>query len=130
MGCPLRQLLNRFFPHLYWWVSDTPDNSLEDLGNPVGPPIPGITSPLPRTDEMNVTHWSNAYRSGDYIGRSLWVGQWMQRNNSGDPKQQPDVAREVAPQACDEMCIGLGAHTHYWDRSAPDIAMQLDKLIT
>ncbi len=130
MGSPLRQLLNRFFPHLYWWVSDTPDNSLEDLGDPVGPPMPGITSALPRTDEMNVTHWSNAYRSGDYIGRSLWVGQWLQRNGSGDPTQPPEVAHEVAPRACDEMCIGLGAHTHYWDRSAPDIAAVLDKLIT
>jgi hypothetical protein len=130
MGSPLRQLLNRFFPHLYWWVSDIPDNSLEDLRNPLGPPMPGITSPLPRTDEMNVTHWSNAYRSGDYIGRSLWVGQWMQCNSSGDPKQPPEVAHEVAPRACAEMCIGSGAHTHYWDRSAPEIAARLDKLIT
>jgi len=130
MGSPLRQLLNRFFPHLYWWVSDTPDNSLKDLGNTVGPPMPGITSPLPRTDEMNVTHWSNAYRSGDYIGRSLWVGQWMQRNASGDSKKRSGNVQAPAPRACDEMCIGLGAHTHYWDRSAPDIAVRLDRLIT
>jgi hypothetical protein len=130
MGSPLRQLLNRFFPHLYWWVSDIPDNSLEDLGNPTGPPMPGITSPIPRTDEMNVTHWSNAYRSGDYIGRSLWVGQWMQRNGSGDPRQPPDKANTPPPLSRDEMCIGLGAHTHYWDRSAPDIAVRLDELIT
>jgi hypothetical protein len=129
MGSPLRQLLNRFFPHLYWWVSDIPDNSLRDVGDPLGPPMPGIESPLPRTDEMNVTRWSNAYRSGDYIGRSLWVGQWMQRNSSGDPTQPAEIAREVAPRACDEMCIGSGAHTHYWDRSAPDIAERLDELI-
>jgi hypothetical protein len=38
MGCPLRQLLNRFFPHLHWWVSDVPDNSLAALGDPVGAP--------------------------------------------------------------------------------------------
>ncbi|MGC2549033.1 MAG: hypothetical protein WA437_02175 [Candidatus Sulfotelmatobacter sp.] len=129
MGSPLRQLLNRFFPHLYWWVSDIPDNSLADVGDPVGPPMPGIESPLPRTDEMNVTHWSNAYRSGDYIGRSLWIGQWMQRNSSGDPTQPAEVASEVAPWPRDEMCIGLGAHTHYWDRSAPEIAKRLDDLI-
>lgn len=129
MGSPLRQLLNRFFPHLYWWVSDIPDNSLQALSDPVGPPMPGITSPLPRTDEMNVTHWSNAYRSGDYIGRSLWVGQWMDRNNSGNPKEPPSVAHHVAPRSCDEMCIGLGAHTHYWDRSAAEIAFRLDELI-
>jgi hypothetical protein len=129
MGSPLRQLLNRFFPHLYWWISDIPDNSIEPLSDPVGPPMPGIASPLPRTDEMNVTHWSNAYRSGDYIGRSLWVGQWMQRNAGGDPRQYPDIAHNVAPRACDEMCIGLGAHTHYWDRSAPEVAVRLDALI-
>jgi hypothetical protein len=27
------------------------------------------------------------------------------------------------------MCIGLGAHTHYWDRSAPEIGKELDRLI-
>jgi len=136
MGCPLRQLLNRFFPHLYWWVSDIPDNSLGDVGDLVGPPVPkiepptpGIDSSLPRTDEMNVTHWSNAYRSGDYIGRSLWVEQWMQRNSSGDPTQPAEIASDDAPWPRDEMCIGLGAHTHYWDRSAPDIAKRLDDLI-
>jgi len=129
MGCPLRQLLNRFFPHLYWWVSDIPDNSDNDLGLPVGPP-PAIDSPLPRSDEMNVTLWSNAYRSGDYVGRSLWVGQWLERNKANDTSQGPDVASTKAPQSCTEMCIGLGAHTHYWDRTAPDVAKQLDQLIT
>jgi len=130
MGCPLRQLLNRFFPHLYWWVSDVPDNSLAALGNPVGPDIPTLQIPtLPRTDEMNVTLWSNAYRTGDYIGRWLWVGQWLNRNESGDTTQPPDVAIAGPPQSSTEMCIGLGAHTHYWDRTAPEIAARLDQLI-
>jgi hypothetical protein len=128
MGSPLRQLLNRFFPHLYWWVSDIPDNSLKPLGVAAAPP-PKIESPLPRTDEMNATHWTNAYRSGDYIGRSLWVGQWLQRNATGDPTQDPDRAHHSFPRACTEMCIGLGAHTHYWDRSAPEIGKELDRLI-
>ena len=129
MGSPLRQLLNRFFPHLYWWVSDIPDNSIADLGNPVEP-LPELTSRLPRTDEMNVTHWSNAYRSGDYIGRSLWLGQWMQRKTSSDSGKHAGNVQAPAQWACDEMCIGLGAHTHYWDRSASDIAVRLDRLIT
>jgi hypothetical protein len=130
MGSPLRQLLNRFFPHLYWWVSDSPDNSLASLGAPLGPPIPKIgASALPRTDEMNVTHWINAYRSGDYVGRSLWIGQWFNRNASGDTAQPPDVAQTAPPQSRTEMCIGLGAHTHYWDRTATDVARQLDALI-
>jgi hypothetical protein len=128
MGSPLRQLLNRFFPHLYWWVSDVPDNSVEPLGAAMSPPI-RIRSGLPRSDEMNVTRWFNAYRSGDYVGRSLWVGQWLDRNRTGDVTTEPDSARAAAPQSCVEMCIGLGAHTHYWDRSAPEIAVQLDQLI-
>jgi len=28
-----------------------------------------------------------------------------------------------------DACIGLGAHTHYWDRTAPDVSEQLDRLI-
>ena len=130
MGCPLRQLLNRFFPHLYWWVSDVPNNSLAAIGNPVGPDIPTLQIPtLPRTDEMNVTHGSNAYRTGDYVGRWLWVGQWLNRNKTGDTTQPPDVAIAGPLQSCTEMCIGLGAHTHYWDRTAPEIAARLDQLI-
>lgn len=127
MGSPLR-VLNRFFPHLYWWVSDVPDNSQEPLGAAEAPPI-GIHSLLPRSDEMNVTHWSNAYRSGDYIGRWLWSGQWLVRNAADCTADAPDFATEKAPLECDERCIGLGAHTHYWDRSAPDIAAHLDELI-
>ena len=130
MGSPLRQLLNRFFPHLYWWVSDIPDNSLAALDAPVGPPMPAISSPLPRSDEMNVTGWSNAYRSGDYVGRSLWVGEWLNRNDSGVPADPPGKAHAGAPRSCTEMCIGLGAHTHYWDRTAPEVAARLDELIT
>jgi hypothetical protein len=129
MGSPLRQLLNRFFPHLYWWLSDIPDNSLEPLANPVGPPMPEITSPLPRSDEMNATLWVNAYRSGDYIGRDLWVGQWFNRNDSNGKGKPAEIAQAGPPRSCREMCIGAGAHTHYWDRSAPDIAVELDSLI-
>lgn len=129
MGSPLRQLLNRFFPHLYWWVSDTPDNSLAPLGAADTRAMPPITSPLPRTDEMNVARWVNAYRSGDYVGRALWVGQWFKRNGSGNTTAPPDVATADPPRSCSEMCIGLGAHTHYWDRSAPEIAAALDRII-
>ena len=28
-----------------------------------------------------------------------------------------------------EASIGLGAHTHYWDGTAPDIATRLDELL-
>jgi len=131
MGCPLRQLLNRFFPHLYWWVSDVPDNSLAALGDAPTEPTPLIRIPsLPRTDEMNVTYWANGYRSGDYVGRSLWVGAWWQRNRPRDPATAPTIIYASAPQSCEELCIGSGAHTHYWDRTAPDVANVLDRLIS
>jgi hypothetical protein len=129
MGSPLRQLLNRFFPHLYWWISDVPDNTLATLGDPIPAP-PTIHTPiLPRTDEMNVTCWTNAYRSGDYIGRSLWVGQWLKRNDPENLANPPDTPSLGTPPSYIEMCIGLGAHTHYWDRSASDIAHALDGFI-
>ena len=131
MGCPLRQLLNRFFPHLYWWVSDVPDNSLTALSDSPSGSIGSIRIPsLPRADEMNVTYWANAYRSGDYVGRSLWVGTWWQRNRSDDLTAKPSIACAGAPQSCEESCIGSGAHTHYWDRTAPEVANVLDRLIS
>lgn len=128
MGCPLRQLLNRFFPHLYWWVSDIPDNSLADLGSAIDygfPPIHQATLPL--AEELNVRRWVNAYRSGDYIGRWLWIGQWYERNRPEIRSHAADIA-SVGPRR-EELCIGLGAHTHYWDRTAPDIAAVLDEMI-
>jgi hypothetical protein len=39
------------------------------------------------------------------------------------------VATENPHGLREEMCIGAGAHQHYWDQSAPDIAEKLDELI-
>ena len=55
--------------------------------------------------------WVNVYRSGDYVGRALWS----------------DATAGTAVGT--EYCIGAGAHTHYWDRTAPMIADALDRLI-
>jgi len=85
-----------------------------------------IASPLGTTATHSL---HNAYRSGDYIGRWLWAGQWLVRNESDCSGEDPDTAEEGAPLSCDEMRIVLGAHTHYWDRSAPDVAARLDELI-
>jgi hypothetical protein len=87
MGCPLRDLYARRFPRLYHWAA-APD-------------------PKP----LGVRQWTNAYRSGDYIGRSLW----------------PDAPADQGERV--EFCIGAGAHTHYWDKTAPMIAETLDRLI-
>lgn len=136
MGSPLRPLLNRFFPHLYEWVSTIPDNSSRssELGCALkNPPasIPKDLLPLP--GELCVQGWCNAYRSGDYVGRYLWSEGWLTRNTSADgaDSMQGGVVRinDPSPSTRAEMCIGIGAHTHYWDRTAPDVARTLEALI-
>jgi hypothetical protein len=132
MGNPLRQLLNRFFPTLYGWVRAYPDGS----GIVPTKPAPGQldVSDSPKREQLGVTVWRNSYRSGDYVGRSLWLNDWYARTEGGPdsgkfPSSPVATSFPVAP-GCEESCIGLGAHTHYWDRTAPDIAAQLDELIT
>jgi hypothetical protein len=128
MGTPLRQL-NRFFPHLYQWVREQPEGTTRGFALPtlcddgVGPPIEEGCKPFPA--ELGVVQWRNAYRSGDYVGRSLWLDDWYERSAGGDELY---VARSASGNI-HEMCIGLGAHTHYWDRTAPEIARQLDDMI-
>jgi MFS family permease len=214
MGNPLRQLLNRFFPYLYAWVREEPDNALKELSGPVAeepdetgteaPPDrkepsepaagePAKTNPevlqdpkappdakqlpepaavepdkispdaLPDPKKLGVTRWVNAYRSGDYVGRSLWTNEWYQRTTTGtglypeevhvvcEPDSAPGEARPPDPRHLRgsqdttatspsvppkmnktrfEFCIGSGAHTHYWDDTAPDIARCLNNLLT
>jgi len=127
MGSPIRQLLNRFFPFLYDWVRPSPDNGLYPLPKPAtDPPVPTIEArALPDPADLGVTEWRNLYRSGDYVGRSLWLDEWYRRTASGNPNEMY-LAR--APRRS-EGCIGAGAHTHYWDDTAVDVARELDSLI-
>lgn len=134
MGDPVRQFLNRMFPYLYEWVRSTPDNSLKHLGGleetrPDDAPLAGTPDP----QRLGVERWVNAYRSGDYIGRSIWLNEWYGRTTagSGEYPQAISVAQDNAVHPTrEEMCIGAGAHQHYWDQSAPDIAEKLDELIS
>jgi len=137
MGCPLRQLLNRFFPHLYAWIRPEP----EDTGERLSPSEPGESIPLaepPSPAELGLKQWINFYRSGDYVGRPVWVNEVYVRpthkessglhSNSVKPtvfydNSDPNRATRI------DACIGLGAHTHYWDRTAPDVGHELDRLI-
>ena len=132
MGSPLRQLMNRFFPHLYRWIREVPDDSGEPPAVPVhGSPIPLAATPNLAT-ELTVRQWINFYRSGDYIGRSIWEDDWFIRNNVGGAGGGYPTPPEIFTDAADtrvEACIGLGAHTHYWDRTAPDVAEKLNELI-
>src|SRR5262249_7005617 len=113
-----------------------PDNGLYPLGEAtLTPPMPMPEDALPDPSELGVQRWVNAYRSGDYVGRSLWLDGWDGRQLPGGEPGTPGEAGTIVAQAPPsplvryEMCIGAGAHQHYWDDTAPDIAQQLDALI-
>lgn len=108
MGSPLRQLYSLRFPHQYGWAG-LPDQQQHAW--------PGS---VPDPQELAVRHWRNAYRSGDYVGRYLWFNDQDQHRFGPTPDPRPDRS---------EVCIGPGAHNHYWDESASEIAFHLDLLI-
>lgn len=137
MGCPLRQLLNRFFPHLYRWISEVPeDTGFKAKATQPEAMIPAGSHPQPA--QLLVRRWINFYRSGDYVGRAIWTHEVFGRTTGPDdsgsypnpviPSFLHDGASTGVVQRID-CCIGLGAHTHYWDRTAPDVSTQLDILI-
>ncbi len=70
---------------------------------------------------INVRQWVNAYRSGDYVGRYLWHPDRGERLWSTSVMHVDRDKREF--------CLGAGAHTHYWDASAGEIALELDRLV-
>jgi hypothetical protein len=130
MGSPLRQLLNRFFPYLYDWVRTEPDNSLHPLPAHVVTP-PNALNPIPDPAELGARRWVNTYRSGDYVGRSLWVEEWYYRTdpNANNNGRYPAPIYLASDGSRSEMCIGAGAHIHYWDDTAPDVAEVLNSMI-
>src|SRR5262249_38536634 len=85
-------------------------------------------APLPDPAGLRVRKWVNAYRSGDYVGRFLWRSDtcgyvWNADLFGSAPFNTTDSRSRV------EFCIGGGAHTHYWDKTARPIAWALDRLI-
>jgi hypothetical protein len=158
MGTPLRQLYSEWFPHLFGWVRGEIGDGvarplpavprepwmllprLEDGHRVYAPPIPDNAPPDPYT--MGLTRWVNAYRSGDYVGRAIWRHaiegcDWLYRAAPADAATRfvgdvPPVTyvSEDAHRSRRELCIGGGAHTHYWDATAKAIAIELDLLLT
>jgi hypothetical protein len=106
MGSPLRQLYSLRFPHLYEWAR------CEDKGPRCA---------LPDPSRLGVHQWVNAYRSGDYVGRSLWETEENSR------VWDPDARFHLGSR--DGFCIGAGAHMHYWDGTSAAILRELDSLI-
>ena len=98
-GCPLRQLYGARFPHLYEWA----------ITHPVSPHTPDFHT------LYAVERWSNCYRSGDYVGRSLWT-------------RKDAYAITAAPSASlPEICLEAGAHTHYFDATATLVGQVIDQ---
>ncbi|HXJ79669.1 MAG TPA: hypothetical protein VMS64_13425 [Candidatus Methylomirabilis sp.] len=112
VGSPLRDLYAQRFPLLYRWMGSNTD---------------GFTAAGPSASDIGVVEWVNACRSGDYVGRFLWMPP-------GHPYSIAVVGpdgRVDADRAGDrtEFCLGAGAHTHYWSHDAVALAVEIDRLI-
>ena len=130
LGCPLRQLYGARFPGLYAWV-------LAKNGAVFGP----------RAADIGVQRWMNAFCSGDYVGRWLWS------DSGDDPELKHPMVNTLASDAFGrvdaytgfdpmppvealldqarevEVCLGLGAHTHYFERDQLTVAWMIDYLV-
>jgi len=114
LGSPLRDLYATLFPFLYRWM---------------GPPPLSHAAAAPQVADLALVQWINAYRAGDYVGRSIWTAQTeptMLRvaTVTGDAlvAVQQDRGRT-------EFCLGAGAHTHYFDNDAIALAIAIDGLV-
>jgi hypothetical protein len=130
LGCPLRQLYAARFPGLYAWV-------LARNGDMFGP----------RAADIGVQRWMNAFCSGDYVGRWLWshagdeavLQHPMINTLDADPfgradaytgfDPMPPVDAVLDPAREAEVCLGLGAHTHYLERDQTTVAWMIDYLV-
>ena len=110
LGSPLRQLYAERFPDLYGWVTEH--------GGPQPSQLHGVT------------YWLNGYRSGDYVGRALWEDLIESPRFAAGPSPKAFVAADLkSKKIFGEFCVGAGAHTHYFDYTAPDVAAAIDLLI-
>jgi hypothetical protein len=105
LGSPLRQLYALRFPILYWWVRRPARNDA------TGGPSPSA---------CGFEGWTNAYGSGDYVGRYLW--------RAADDVDRWDRNTKHANSTA-EFCIGPSAHTHYFDEDNAAIGDCIDGLI-
>ncbi|WP_316157960.1 hypothetical protein [Cupriavidus sp. BIC8F] len=64
---------------------------------------------------LGVSRWINVYRTGDYVGRDLWT-----------------AAATSLSKNCTtaDISIGGGAHTHYFDETAPEVGRIIDWMIS
>jgi hypothetical protein len=76
---------------------------------------------------MGLAYWSNAYCSGDYVGRYLWFREddpdrWADNWSKGNQHSTfyPNTR---------ERCVGYGGHGRYWSGQIEPVAEELDRLI-
>jgi hypothetical protein len=117
MGNPLRQLYSWPLPDWYGWARD-------DRAQPAAAPLFRPDEKPEPEDLLGVARWVNAYRSGDFVGRNIW-----RADDFPDLFALANTVSQDAGGRREEFCIGNGAHTHYWDDTAADIARRLDGLI-
>ena len=119
-GCPLRQLYAARFPVIYGWV-------LAHDGNWCGP----------QHAALGVQRWVNVYTTGDYVGRWLWARLPETDEAPHDCLAEAPDWRSVLAQGgqpilakgCQvDVCLGGGAHTHYFDSDQSQVAALIDGL--
>src|SRR5262249_18488004 len=102
------------FPFLYRWM---------------GAPPTTFAAAHPAARELELSEWINTYRAGDYVGRSIWTApteETMFRVATVTP------TGDVVASRCDDrtqLCIGGGAHTHYFSNDAIALAIEIDRLV-
>jgi len=106
-GSPLRQLYAERFPHQYGWAHGA---------NGEGPDPAKL---------FGLVEWRNVYCTGDYVGRALWKVP-----EAGDPGAGADALPQTPAVPHDDICLGAGAHTHYFDAAAPQTGRLVDAMIT
>jgi hypothetical protein len=107
MGSPLAQLYSSRFPDLYSWDPEAD----------------------PRVNHRSVEAWWNAYRSGDYVGRMLFRTEKTHKADCFMPGLDFFQTKDGVRSPIRETCVGPGAHTQYWNESAPDVIRGLDRII-
>ena len=103
-GSPLRQLYAARFPDLYHWVR-------------TGPAL----------DQLGVDKWTNAFAAGDYVGRWIWAPSPPGAVHQSAFYAPGAAALDVPPRK--DVCVGAGAHTHYFDDDSALVARCIDELI-
>jgi len=134
-GCPLRQLYASRFPVLYPWVMQ--EQKQAQLPKViVGPTLASV----------GVQRWVNIYATGDYVGRWLWSRPPDPAHDRSDtilddagrpqdvyepPASAAAALAQLAQAGAQfDVCVGCGAHTHYFDTDQLLAAALIDGLVT